>query len=32
MKFKTKIVQTGNNTGIEVSEKTLTELGGGKKP
>lgn len=32
MKFKTKIVQTGNNTGIEVSEKILDELGGGKKP
>lgn len=32
MKFKTKIVQTGNNTGIEVDEKTLSELGGGKKP
>ena len=32
MKFKTKIVQTGNNTGIEVSEKALDELGGGKKP
>jgi hypothetical protein len=32
MKFKTKIVQTGNNTGIEVSEKMLAELGAGKKP
>jgi hypothetical protein len=32
MKFKTKIVQTGNNTGIEVSEKILDELGAGKKP
>jgi len=32
MKFKTTIVQTGNNTGIEVSEKILYELGGGKKP
>lgn len=32
MKFKTKIVQTGNNTGIEVSEQILNELGGGKKP
>ena len=32
MKVKTKIVQTGNNTGIEVSEKTLMELGGGKRP
>ena len=32
MKFKTKIVQTGNNTGIVVSEKILNELSGGKKP
>jgi Bacteriocin-protection, YdeI or OmpD-Associated/Domain of unknown function (DUF1905) len=32
MKFKTKIVQTGNNTGIEVSESVLDRLGGGKKP
>lgn len=32
MKFKTKIIQTGNNTGIEVSEQQLNELGGGKKP
>jgi len=32
MKFKTKIVQTGNNTGIEVNEQTLEELGGSKKP
>ncbi|MGB5554015.1 MAG: YdeI/OmpD-associated family protein [Flavobacteriaceae bacterium] len=32
MKFKTKIVQTGNNTGIEVSEQQLEKLGGGKKP
>lgn len=32
MKFKTKIVQTGNNTGIEVSELILEKLGGGKKP
>ena len=32
MIFKTKIIQTGNNTGIEVSDKTLIELGGGKKP
>jgi Bacteriocin-protection, YdeI or OmpD-Associated/Domain of unknown function (DUF1905) len=32
MKFKTKIVQTGNNTGIEVSESILDKLGGGKKP
>jgi hypothetical protein len=32
MKFKTKIVQTGNNTGIEVNEQILEELGSGKKP
>lgn len=32
MKFKTKIVQTGNNTGIELSDKILETLGGGKKP
>lgn len=32
MKFKTEIVQTGNNTGIEVSEEILEQLGGGKKP
>ena len=32
MKFKTKIIQTGNNTGIEISELTLEKLGGGKKP
>jgi hypothetical protein len=32
MKFKTKIIQTGNNTGIEVSEEILEHLGGGKKP
>jgi len=32
MKFKTTIVQTGNNTGIEVPEEILEQLGGGKKP
>ncbi len=32
MKFTTTIVQTGNNTGIEVSEQMLEKLGGGKKP
>ena len=32
MKFKTKIVQTGNNTGIEISEEQLEELGGGIRP
>jgi hypothetical protein len=32
MKFKTEIIQTGNNTGIEVTEQQLEKLGGGKKP
>ena len=32
MILKTEIVQTGNNTGIEVGEKVLEQLGGGKKP
>jgi Bacteriocin-protection, YdeI or OmpD-Associated/Domain of unknown function (DUF1905) len=32
MKFKTTILQTGNNTGIEVPEVILEKLGGGKKP
>ena len=32
MKFKTKIIQTGNNTGIEVNEHIPGKLGGGKKP
>lgn len=32
MTFKTNIVQTGNNTGIAVSEQVLEALGGGKKP
>ena len=33
MKFKTTILQTGvNTTGIEVSEKMLEQLGGGKRP
>lgn len=32
MKFKTKIIQVGNNTGIEISEQLLEKLGGGKKP
>ena len=30
--FKTTILQLGNNTGIEVPENVLEELGGGKKP
>ena len=32
MKYKTKILQIGNNTGIEVTEKQLEQLGAGKKP
>lgn len=32
MKFTTTIVQSGNNTGIEISEQMLEKLGGGKKP
>lgn len=32
MILKTEILQTGNNTGIEVGEKVLEQLGGGKKP
>jgi len=32
MKFKTKILQFGNNTGIEISEDLLDKLNGGKKP
>ncbi|WP_435353571.1 YdeI/OmpD-associated family protein [Emticicia sp. SJ17W-69] len=32
MKYKTKILQFGNNTGIEVTEEILEQLGGGKKP
>jgi len=32
MKFKTKIVQSGNNTGINVPEKIIESLGSGKKP
>ncbi len=32
MKFTTTIVQTGNNTGIEISEQMLEKLGGGKRP
>jgi hypothetical protein len=32
MKFKTKIVQIGNNTGINVPEKIIENLGAGKKP
>lgn len=32
MKFTTKIIQTGNNTEIAITEQQLEELGGGKKP
>jgi hypothetical protein len=32
MKFKTSILQTGNNTGIEVPPEVVEGLGGGKKP
>lgn len=32
IKFKTKILQTGNNTGIEVPEKVIEQLAAGKKP
>lgn len=30
--FRTHILQTGNNTGIEVPPENMAELGGGKKP
>lgn len=32
MKFSTTIFQTGNNTGIEVPERIIEQLGAGKKP
>lgn len=32
MIFKTKILQTGNNTAIEISEQALEQLGDSKKP
>ena len=32
IKFKTTILQFGNNTGIEVPEKILEQLGSSKKP
>lgn len=32
MRFRTTIVQIGNNTGIELSQEILAELGGGKRP
>lgn len=31
MKYKTKMLQGGNNTGIEVSAKVIEALGGGKR-
>ena len=30
--YKTKIIQTGNNTGIHVPETILDKLNGGKRP
>ena len=32
MKFRTTIVQAGNNTGIEVPPEVVEQLGAGKKP
>ncbi|CAA9530052.1 MAG: Phosphate transport regulator (distant homolog of PhoU) [uncultured Segetibacter sp.] len=32
IKFKTTILRSGNNTGIEVPENVLEELGSGKRP
>ena len=32
MKYKTTILQVGNNTGIEVPAEVIEGLGGGKKP
>lgn len=32
MRYSTTIVQTGNNTGIEVPPEALDALGGGKRP
>ena len=32
MRFRTTILQSGNNTGIEVSPEVVEGLGGGKKP
>ena len=32
MKFHNKLLQTGNNTGIEVPPEVIEALGGGKKP
>jgi hypothetical protein len=32
MRFETTLYQVGNNTGIEVPESVLEELGGGRRP
>jgi hypothetical protein len=32
MKFRTNLLQVGNNVGIEVPQSVIDELGGGKKP
>lgn len=32
MKFHTNLLQTGNNTGIEIPPEVIEALGGGKKP
>jgi len=32
MKFKTNIIQSGNNTGISIPEKIIESLKAGKKP
>lgn len=32
MRFETKLLQTGNNTGIEVPPEVIEALGGGKRP
>lgn len=32
LKFKTTVLQSGNNTGLVVPENILEELGGGKRP
>ncbi len=32
MRFETKLLQTGNNTGIEVPPEVVDALGGGKRP
>ena len=32
MKFKTKIIQSGNNTGINIPENVIESFNAGKKP